>query len=61
MKIRRQKPVKGGRESLPSCVVKEIKRAVNKLAWEHRVSRSFVINTILAKALKVEIEEYYYE
>ena len=58
-KIRRQKPVKGGRKSLPSCVIKEIRYAVSKLAWENRVSRSFVIATILADKLKINIDRYY--
>ncbi len=59
VKLRRQKPVKGGRKSLPACVIKEIKYAISKLAWDNRVSKSFVINTILADKLKIDIEKYY--
>jgi len=58
-KIRRQKPVKGGRESLPSCVINEIKHKIERLAREHKVSRSFVIATILAESLGVKIELYW--
>lgn len=61
IKIRRQKPVKGGRQALPSCVTKEIHRKVERLARLHRVSRSFVIATILAKYLRIHVEEKYYE
>ena len=61
MKIRRQKPVRGGRKPLPACVIKDIKNAVDSIARQYRVSRSFVINTILAEKLKIRIEETYYE
>jgi hypothetical protein len=59
VKIKRQKPVKGGRETLPSCVIKDILRAVEKLARQHRVSRSFVVSTLLASKLGINIERYY--
>ena len=58
-KLQRQKPVKGGRKSLPSCVIKEIKQAITKIAWDNRVSRSFVIATLLADKLKINIDKYY--
>lgn len=60
IKLKRQKPIKGGRKSLPSCVIKNIKDKIDHIARYHRVSRSFVIATILAKELGVKIE-YYYE
>jgi len=58
-KLRRQKSVKGGRKSLPSCVIKEIKTEITKIAWANRVSRSFVIATLLADALKIKMDKYY--
>ena len=57
--IRRQKPVKGGRKPLPSCVIGEIKNKIDRLATLHKVSRSFVIATILAEKLKIKIDYYY--
>jgi len=47
-KIKRQAPVEGGRESLPACVLAEIEMAVRAEANKHRVSKSWVIATILA-------------
>jgi hypothetical protein len=58
-KIRRQRPVKGGRDSLPSCVLEEIRQAVEKEAMRYGVSKSFVIATILGKAFKVKKQEEY--
>jgi hypothetical protein len=58
MKIRRQKPVKGGRESLPSCVVKELKRAIEHEAHHYQVSKSFVIAVRLADTFGIDIESY---
>jgi hypothetical protein len=47
-KIRRQRPIRGGRLPLPSTVLKDIDHAVEKEANRHRVSKSWVIATILA-------------
>ena len=47
-KFRRQSPIKGGRQSLPSCVLADIEYAVEKEAARHKVSKSWVIATILA-------------
>ncbi len=58
-KIRRQKPVKGGRTPLPSCVLKAIHTEVQRTADRFRVSRSFVIATALADAFGVTVEERY--
>ena len=55
--IRRQKPIKGGRESLPSCVIKEILRAVENEAMQYKVSKSFVIAVRLAKSYGIEEQE----
>ena len=61
VKIRYQKPVKGGRKSLPACVISKIKERIEAIAWKHRVSKSFVINTLLADKLNIHIEEHYYD
>jgi len=55
--MRRQKPIKGGREPLPSCVLKEIHRAVERMAARYGVSKSFVISVVLAKAFKIDRQE----
>ena len=47
-RIRSQRPVKGGRDPLPACVLGAIKRAVERDAARHNVSRSFVVAVILA-------------
>jgi hypothetical protein len=60
-KIRRQRPIKGGRVPLPSCVLREIEHEVQRLARKHRVSRSFVIAATLADAFGVEKQEHYDE
>lgn len=59
--MRYQKPIKGGRKQLPSCVNREIKREVEHIARQFNVSKSFVVNTILAEKLKIRIGEKYYE
>lgn len=59
MRIRRQSPVKGGRHPLPACVLKSIERRIRELAWQHRVSRSWVVSVILAKALNINDQEHY--
>lgn len=46
------------RDSLPSCVVGEIKRAVEKDALRHSVSKSWVVAVILANHYKIDIPEY---
>jgi hypothetical protein len=58
-KIRRQKPVKGGRERMSSGVLKEIDNAVAREAARHSVSKSFVISVILAKAFGIKDQETY--
>lgn len=55
--MRRQKPIPGGREALPACVLKEIRRAVEKEAMRHGVSKSFVIAVALAKAFGIKDQE----
>lgn len=58
-KIRRQKPVRGGREPLPACVLKEIHHTVEALAARHRVSKSFVIAVALAEQFGIDEQETY--
>jgi hypothetical protein len=55
--IRRQKPILGGREPLPSCVIKSIREKVSNLALRYSVSRSFVIAVLLADALNIKEQE----
>jgi len=57
--VRRQRPIKGGRQSLPACVIKDISREVERLARQHRVSRSFVIAVALADQLGISEQESY--
>lgn len=52
--MRRQPPVKGGREHLTAGLLKEIQRAVKAVAREYNVSASWVVATILADALGIE-------
>lgn len=61
MKIiyRRQKPVKGGREPLPSCVIKDIYQEVERRANKFRVSKSFVIAVALANQFGIDEQETY--
>lgn len=58
-KVQRQRPVKGGRDALPSCVIHDIKDEVERLARKHRVSKSFVIAVALADAFGIDEQERY--
>lgn len=60
-KIRRQKPIKGGRQPLPSAVLVEIREHVERIARKYRVSKSFVIAATLADAFKIREQERYDE
>ena len=55
--FRRQKPIKGGREPLPACVIKEIAHEVEKRAARHKVSKSFIIAVTLAHAYGITEQE----
>jgi len=57
--IRRQKPIKGGRDPLPSCVIHDIRIEVERIATRHHVSKSFVIAVALAKVFKIDEQEKY--
>jgi len=59
MKIRRQHPVKGGRAALPACVLREINAEVEKRARRFRVSKSFVVATVLAESFGISGQESY--
>lgn len=45
------------REQLPSCVIEDIKSAVERLAFRHQVSKSWVVATLLADALGIKKQE----
>jgi hypothetical protein len=55
--IRRQRPIPGGRDALPSCVLKSIRRAVENEAMRLGVSKSFVVAVRLAKSYNITEQE----
>lgn len=59
LKYRRQRPIRGGRAPLPSCVLNTIHEAVDRDARKYGVSRSWVIAVILARAYRIEEQESY--
>jgi hypothetical protein len=59
MTRRSQRPVRGGRDPLPSCVIHEISREVERLARKFSVSKSFVIAVALADVFGIEEQEQY--
>ncbi|HVL69275.1 MAG TPA: hypothetical protein VM364_18605 [Vicinamibacterales bacterium] len=58
MGMRRQRPVKGGRQPLPACVIRQIHDEVDRTARKFNVSRSFVIAVALGHTFGIEVEEY---
>lgn len=56
-RIRRQKPIKGGRERLSPSVLKEIRVAVERDAARYGVYSSFVIAVILADHYGIDKQE----
>jgi hypothetical protein len=60
VKIRRQRPVEGGRETLPSCVIKAIKERVDEDATANGVSKSFVVAVGLAWFYGIKEQETFY-
>lgn len=56
-KIRRQRRIIGGRESLPSSVIGDIYREVERRAERYGVSRSFLIAVVLADAFGIAEQE----
>jgi hypothetical protein len=50
--------VKGGREGLSSCVLDSLKTALTKTAYQHGVSRSWVVAVIVANFYGIEVEHY---
>jgi hypothetical protein len=59
-KVRRQSPIKGGREALPSCILKDIHRIVEHEAHIHKVSKSWVVAVALADFFGVKEQETFY-
>jgi hypothetical protein len=57
--IQRQRPIKGGRDPLPACVIHAIREKVQNIADRHGVSRSFVIAVALAEAFGISEQEKY--
>lgn len=57
--MRRQRPIKGGRASMPACVLRSIEAAADRLATRYRCSRSFVIAKTLADAFGIDEQEDY--
>jgi len=55
--LRRQRPIKGGRAPLPSCVLHSIAAAVEKEASQHACSKSFVIAVRLAASYGITDQE----
>jgi hypothetical protein len=52
----RQRPIKGGRQGLPSAVESRIWSAVEREAVRFNVSRSFVVAVALAHELGVDLD-----
>lgn len=57
--IRRQPSVKGGRIPLGSCLLKQIRRAVERDAATYGVSKSWVVAVILAKHYKIDAQDLF--
>lgn len=55
--LRRQKPIPGGRDSLPACVIGRIKQEVERRAARFGVSKSFLIAVVLADAFGIDEQE----
>lgn len=56
--IRRQRPIKGGRERMTASAEGAIKRAVEAEARRFNCSKSFVQNVCVAEALGLDVESY---
>lgn len=56
--MRIQKPVKG-RKHMGAGMIREIRERIERIARDHDVSKSFVINVILADALGIRKQERY--
>ena len=59
VKIRSQPRVKGGRARLSPYVMHEIEMELNRIASYCRVSKSWVVATILADALHIKSQPQY--
>lgn len=47
------------REQLPACVLDEIYEAVNELAKEYNISRSWVVSVLLAESLGIRTQPHF--
>jgi hypothetical protein len=56
--IRRQKPVRGGRDRQGACVDPAVTAFIEREAHRYNVSKSFVANTIFGRALGHVSEDY---
>jgi predicted transcriptional regulator len=56
-KVRRQSPVKGGRERAYAGLEKRLDAELDKLAAQFRCTRAFVISTALADTFGIEVDE----
>lgn len=56
-KVRRQRPIKGGRDYTFAALENRIYRAAEKEASAYGVSKSWLIATILADALGVDLDK----
>lgn len=56
IKIRRQRPISGGRDPLSSCVEKRILTEATRVAARLGVSRSFFVSTVMADALGIDLD-----
>lgn len=54
---RRQRPIPGGRDALPACVIKSIKAHVEAHAEDVGCSKSFVVAWVLAKYYNIGEQE----
>ena len=60
-KFRRQRPFAGGRPQLPSCVLPDLKRFVEKDAVRFNCSKSLVVASILAEFYGYKFQERFNE
>lgn len=59
VKIRRQRPLKGGRDPLPSCVDPKVREAVLETTKRFRCSRSFVVAVALHDFFNIKVQDDY--
>ena len=57
--IYRQRPIKGGRYSVPAYLEERIEKVLEREADRFNVTRAFVITTALADYFGIDVEEVY--